>query len=387
MYIPVPMPIAPSIMQSVNEYYQQQLAAQAQYAVATRHGYQAPPVAGSYPNGGGSRSNTPPKNGYAHPAMSVASLGLSAGIYGGGNALNRYSPELASHSNGHDQRYGTNARPEATAYRPSSGASSHASALAASFAQSQRGSSSVAPSRAAAAALPPRTADSPELASGDSDADSGNSDVDETAVTKRDQNNSADVESYVESETDTAAEATPTAELSWRDQRFHWSGTLAFDTVRQAQVWKGLWLGYFSVRPSKEDFKAATENSFEYLSTKIRKNTTPMTALDDSFMPQSGYFKGHYFMDSDGSGMPRKYTDKDCVLVFEATNPAESPPHQFIAFGRGACEFGSFVMFGKFDNRTNAMDIVRQYVTANDERGSMTLKQLKVRFEKDGEFL
>ena len=160
-------------------------------------------------------------------------------------------------------------------------------------------------------------------------------------------------------------------EPDWRDQIYYWTGLLSFDTEKSCLVWKGTWLGSFTGKPSPEEF-AWSNNEFEYSGERL--------SLDDLYSqgllrPKSGYFKGFYLMDSDGSGSLEKYLDNEYYVEFEEVRGLHPP--RYTVIGKGESDFGTFVLTGTYNAGNRVLEMARQYIAEDDERCHMDINQIK----------
>lgn len=90
-------------------------------------------------------------------------------------------------------------------------------------------------------------------------------------------------------------------------------------------------------------------------------------------------------MDTRGTGVYRKQLDREYVMIFEALagGPSTSSTTTSIAqqlysvHGRGACDFGSYVVHGRYSSRDRVLEVVREFVEEADPRAAMSLAQLR----------
>ena len=161
-------------------------------------------------------------------------------------------------------------------------------------------------------------------------------------------------------------------EPDWRDQIYYWTGLLSFDTANSCLLWKGSWLGSFTGKPNPEEFAWST-NEFEYSGEQLN--------LDDLYVqgllrPKSGYFKGFYLMDNDGSGSLEKYLDNEYYVEFEEVRGLHPP--RYTVIGKGESDFGTFVLTGTYNAGNRVLEMARQYIAEDDERCNMDINQLKL---------
>lgn len=161
-------------------------------------------------------------------------------------------------------------------------------------------------------------------------------------------------------------------EPDWRDQIYYWTGLLSFDTENSCLLWKGSWLGSFTGKPNPEEFAWST-NEFEYSGEQLN--------LDDLYVqgllrPKSGYFKGFYLMDNDGSGNLEKYLDNEYYVEFEEVRGLHPP--RYTVIGKGESDFGTFVLTGTYNAGNRVLEMARQYIAEDDERCHMDINQLKL---------
>jgi hypothetical protein len=161
-------------------------------------------------------------------------------------------------------------------------------------------------------------------------------------------------------------------EPNWRDQIYYWTGFLSFDSLNSCLLWKGSWLGSFVGKPNPEEFSWSS-NEFEY--------SGEMLGLEDLYVhgllrPRSGYFKGYYMMDNDGSGSLDKYLDNEYYVEFEEVRGLQPP--RYTVVGKGDSDFGTFVLTGTYNAGNRVLEMARQYISEEDERCSMDVNQLKL---------
>lgn len=84
-------------------------------------------------------------------------------------------------------------------------------------------------------------------------------------------------------------------------------------------------------------------------------------------------------MDTRGTGVKRKQSDREYVMIFEAHGGASTSaqPDHYSVHGRGACDFGAFVVQGRYSTRDNVLEVVRELVAEADPRAAMNLAQLR----------
>jgi hypothetical protein len=161
-------------------------------------------------------------------------------------------------------------------------------------------------------------------------------------------------------------------EPNWRDQIYYWTGFLSFDPENSCLLWKGSWLGSFMGKPNPEEFSYSS-NEFEY--------SGEMLNLEDLYVhgllrPRSGYFKGFYMMDNDGSGSLDKYLDNEYYVEFEEVRGLQPP--RYTVVGKGDSDFGTFVLTGTYNAGNRVLEMARQYISEEDERCTMDVNQLKL---------
>ena len=162
-------------------------------------------------------------------------------------------------------------------------------------------------------------------------------------------------------------------EPDWRDQIYYWTGLLSFNEENSCLLWKGSWLGSFTGKPNSEEF-AWSSNEFEY-------SGECLTNIDDLYIqgllrPKSGFFKGYYLMDNDGSGNLEKYLDTEYYVEFEEVRGLHPP--RYTVIGKGESDFGTFVLTGTYNAGTRVLEMARQYISDDDERCAMNISQLKM---------
>jgi len=99
--------------------------------------------------------------------------------------------------------------------------------------------------------------------------------------------------------------------------------------------------------------------------------------------------QGHFRMDTRGTGVYRKQPDREYVMIFEHTGgsstistaastiTASAAQQHYSVHGRGTCDFGSFVVQGRYSSRDHVLEVVREFVTESDPRAAMNLAQLR----------
>lgn len=128
-------------------------------------------------------------------------------------------------------------------------------------------------------------------------------------------------------------------------------------------------MGSFTGKPRPDEF-AASRNHFEYISEKV--SAEHVRNESGAVQPVSGYFKGYYMMDNDGTGDLDEYLDNEYYVDFEYVSGSE-----YTVVGKGDSDFGAFIVTGAFNPDTKVLEMTRQYIADNDERGKMNIDELK----------
>lgn len=170
-------------------------------------------------------------------------------------------------------------------------------------------------------------------------------------------------------EANIAMNRAPDAE--WRQQSYFWFGALSYESAEFMLSWKGSMLGYTSARPSAEQLQWS-RNYFDYSGPS---NVDPGVVLSgNTLRPLSGRYKGSYMLD-DGHGRQDKYSDQ---FELDFRDIPGSMPAQFTVVGLGMSDVGGkFVLDGAYDSGSRALALSRNYVSATDALGMMTLNDLK----------
>ena len=92
--------------------------------------------------------------------------------------------------------------------------------------------------------------------------------------------------------------------------------------------------------------------------------------------PVCGSYLGHYMMDNEGSGRLSRYLD---------FREDEEGDGKYSVIGRGDCDFGAFILQGRFDSASRALDVTRKYVPDSDPRAGekISLHELKASLARD----
>jgi hypothetical protein len=161
-------------------------------------------------------------------------------------------------------------------------------------------------------------------------------------------------------------------EPDWREQIYYWTGQLSYDSQNSCLLWKGSWLGSFAGKPNPEEFSWSS-NEFEYSGEMLSLENLYVHGL---LRPRSGYFKGYYMMDNDGSGSLEKYLDNEYYVEFEEVRGLQPP--RYTVVGKGDSDFGTFVLTGTYNAGNRVLEMARQYISEEDERCAMNVEQLKL---------
>lgn len=98
--------------------------------------------------------------------------------------------------------------------------------------------------------------------------------------------------------------------------------------------------------------------------------------------PVSGSYSGHYMMDNEGTGRLSRYSDNACFLDFKEE---EGNNGKFSVIGRGDSDFGAFILQGKYDSASRALDVTRKYIIDSDPRAGekISLTELRASLARD----
>lgn len=187
--------------------------------------------------------------------------------------------------------------------------------------------------------------------------------TEKSATTKPDTGNNVNIR---------ISSALPIEDTSWRRQLYYWVGQLTLDQQISQLVWRGKWLGYFTVLPSAEQMQNSA-NIFEYFSPKINLESE-IASRDKPSSPVSGPFTGFYMMDNSGNGIPEKFTDVCCELDFKEI--VGTSPLRYSVVGNGDTEFGPFVMEGTYESDTGKLMISRRYIVNTDPLAGKSISHL-----------
>lgn len=104
--------------------------------------------------------------------------------------------------------------------------------------------------------------------------------------------------------------------------------------------------------------------------------------MDGSQVPFCSFLvQGCFRMDAHGTGAYRKQADREYVMIFEPQasrlSDAAAVPLVYSVHGRGVCDFGAFVVQGRYSSRDGLLEVVRDFVSETDPRAAMNLTQLR----------
>ena len=185
---------------------------------------------------------------------------------------------------------------------------------------------------------------------------------------------------------DTAAPSISAARSGFEIESY-WFGLLSFERNESRLVWRGYWLGK-SDEGSVGSY-TGPRSEFLYIGPKVHESLVLRNGL---LYPVSGDFNGNYTMSlkmkdqmQDGEESVENasrqetiqdFCDTEFTLEFDIILSTDAVL-KYSVVGRGCNEFGSFILRGNYNAVTRMLDIIKLYVTNEDERFHMTIAELK----------